>query len=254
MITTQLHPQSALIVAVASGKGGVGKTSLTLNIARALAKVGKRVLVFDADIGLANIDVQLGLAPGKDLSDLLQGRATLLEIIAKTDKGFDVVPGRSGGEDLPFITGVERQHMLRQVQDVATAYDLILLDVAAGVSDEVLTFAKFADRTLLVVTPDPSSITDAYAVIKLLKLRHNVTNCTALVNMATSDADAKRTYDKLKTAADKFLQIHLPLTGILVHDKAYTQAVRMQQLAVDASAHLKLGEQLHALAQAVLRH
>jgi flagellar biosynthesis protein FlhG len=251
-MTTQLETKRALIVAVASGKGGVGKTSLSLNISRALAKMGKRVLVFDADIGLANIDVQLGLAPGKDLSDVLQGKAMVKDVIAKTDKGFDVVPGRSGGEDLPFITGVERQQMLRQVQDVAENYDLILLDVAAGVSDEVLTFAKFADRTLLVVTPDPSSITDAYAVIKLLKLRHNVANCTALVNMATSETDGKNTYTKLKTAAEKFLQINLPLTGILVHDKAYTQAVRMQQLAIDTAAHLKLAEQLNIIAKAVL--
>lgn len=251
-MTTQLDTKNALIVAVASGKGGVGKTSMTLNIARALAKQGKRVLVFDADIGLANIDVQLGLAPGKDLSDVLQGKATVKDVIAKTDKGFDVVPGRSGGEDLPFITGVERQQMLRQVQDVAAAYDLILLDVAAGVSDEVLTFTKFADRTLLVVTPDPSSITDAYAVVKLMKLRHNVTNATVLVNMATSATDGKQTYEKLKNAADKFLQIQLPLTGILVHDKAYTQAVRMQQIAVDTAQHLKLGEQIHEIARAVL--
>lgn len=251
-MTTQLETNRALIVAVASGKGGVGKTSLTLNIARALSKAGKRVLVFDADIGLANIDVQLGLAPGKDLSDVLRGQANVKDVITRSNKGFDVVPGRSGGEDLPFITAVERQQMLRQVQEVAADYDLILLDVAAGVSDEVLTFAKFADRTLLVVTPDPSSITDAYAVVKLLKLRHNVTNCTVLVNQAGSETDGKDTYTKLKTAADRFLDIKLPLTGILVHDKAYTQAVRMQQLAVDTAAHLKLAEQLNTIARAVL--
>lgn len=251
-MTTQLDTKRALIVAVASGKGGVGKTSLTLNIARSLAKQGKKVLVFDADIGLANIDVQLGLAPGKDLSDVLQGRATIKDVIAKSDKGFDVIPGRSGGEDLPFITAVERQQMLRQVQEVAADYDLIMLDVAAGVSDEVLTFAKFADRTLLVVTPDPSSITDAYAVVKLLKLRHNVTNCTVLVNMAGSELDGKETYTKLKTAAEKFLDIKLPFTGVLVHDKAYTQAVRMQLLAVDTAAHLKLAEQLNTVAKAVI--
>lgn len=251
-MTTQLDTKRALIVAVASGKGGVGKTSLTLNIARTLAKQGKKVLVFDADIGLANIDVQLGLAPGKDLSDVLQGKATIKEVIARAEQGFDVVPGRSGGEDLPFITGVERQQMLRQVQEVAANYDLILLDVAAGVSDEVLTFAKFADRTLLVVTPDPSSITDAYAVVKLLKLRHNVTNCTVLVNMAGGETEGKATYTKLKTAAEKFLNIPLPLTGIIVYDKAYSQAVRLQQLAVDAAQHLKLGEQLNVIAKAVL--
>lgn len=247
-----LSPNRTPLIAVASGKGGVGKTSITLNLARALAKAGKRVLVFDADLGLANIDVQLGLTTEKDLSLVLRGEATLADVVTRTQAGFDVIAGRNGSEDLPFTTALDRRSILNDLRTLSSRYDLVLIDVAAGVNDEVLIFAKAADRTLLVVTPDPSSITDAYAVIKLLKLRHDTTNCDILINQSGTELDGKQTYARLATATEKFLGFKPPLKGVLPHDKQYAQAVRLQQLVLDAFPAAKASETLTTLAKSLL--
>lgn len=218
------------IIAIASGKGGAGKTSFTLNLCYQLAQKGKRVLVFDADIGLANIDVQLGISTMKDLSDVIQGFANLEDIIARSEKGFDIIPGRSGFEKQPFMTTLERRDILKRLRDLSGSYDFVFLDVAAGIDQEVLNFAKFADRAFLVVTPDPSSITDAYAVIKLLKTKHEKENCEIIVNQAGSLPEGKNTYAKLRMASEKFLQVNVPLLGIVPYDRQYSTAVKLQQL------------------------
>lgn len=253
---TQLDiaPQRAPIIAIASGKGGVGKTSFTLNLARILAKSGKRVLVFDADLGLANVDVQLGLAPEHDLGAVLRGEVTLTDIITPAvEMGFDVIPGRSGSENLPFTTSLERQNILRDVQDIAANYDVVLLDVAAGVGDEVLAFARTADRTLLVVTPDPSSITDAYAVIKLLKVRHNKANCELIINQAGNEVEGRQTYEKMRMAAERFLNLNVPLVGVVPYDRNYAHAVRTQTLLVDAFPNAAAATTLQKIAASVLK-
>ena len=225
---------SAPIIAIASGKGGAGKTSFTLNLAHTLTKLGKRVLVFDADIGLANVDVQLGLNVQQDLSDVVAGRCKIEDIITLSDKGFSIIPGRSGFERSPFMTPLERRDILRSVRNLSDRFDVIFLDVAAGIDQDVLAFTTFADRTLLVVTPDPSSITDAYAVIKLMKTRHEKENCEILINQASGATEGKNTYGKLQTAAQKFLNVHVPLVGIIPYDKQYGQAVKLQKLATIA--------------------
>ncbi|MBI1363336.1 MAG: AAA family ATPase [Proteobacteria bacterium] len=253
-MTTQLDlsANKGKLVAIASGKGGVGKTSLTLNIARTLSKLGKKVLVFDADLGLANVDVQLGVTPVSDLSHVIRGDKTLRDVITKTPAGFDIIAGRSGSEDLPFTTSLDRRNILRDLQDLTNIYDLVMLDVAAGVGDDVLAFAQFAQRTVLVVTPDPSSITDAYAVIKLLKVRHDTQNCEILVNQANGLTEGKKTYEKLKMASAKFLGIDLKLLDIMEYDRNYTMAVRLQQLVSDAFPHTKATEAMQGLARKVL--
>lgn len=223
--------RSTPIIAIASGKGGAGKTSFTLNLAYTLSKMGKRVLVFDADIGLANVDVQLGLNVSRDLGDVVAGNCTLEETITLSDKGFSIIPGRSGFERTPFMTPLERREILKEIRHVSEKFDLVLLDVAAGIDQDVLSFTTFADRTLLVTTPDPSSITDAYALIKLMKTRHEKENCEILINNASSITEGKNTFAKLQTASQKFLNVSVPLIGIVPNDKHYAQAVKMQTLA-----------------------
>ncbi|HAG52751.1 MAG TPA: cobyrinic acid a,c-diamide synthase [Alphaproteobacteria bacterium] len=243
-----LNTKRAKVIAIASGKGGVGKTSLTLNMSVTLAKQGKKVLILDADLGLGNVDVQLGVTPKKDLSHVIAGTARLQDAITPTPLGFDIIAGRSGSDTLPFLTNMERHNVVKELSSIAEKYDYIFLDIAAGVGDEILVFARFADYTALIATPDPSSITDAYAVIKLLKLRHDITNCKIIVNQAGSEVDALRTYEKLKIATERFLQIDTPLIGYVTNDTNYMQAVRMQKLVVDAFAHLNIARLIENVA------
>ncbi len=241
------------IIAIASGKGGVGKTSATLNMAQAAAKQGKKVLVFDADLGLANVDVQLGVNPARDLSEVLTGNAELEQVITRAPKaGFDFIAGRSGSDTLPFTTALDRRNILKQIEKVAANYDLVLLDIAAGVGDDVLSFANFADKTLLVITPDPSSITDSYAVIKLLKAKHYKNNCQVLINQANGDIEARNTYEKIRMAADKFLQIDIPLFGVIPHDKNYIMAVRKQTLLLESFPHMPIADTIRGLAKKLI--
>lgn len=241
------------IIAFASGKGGAGKTSSCLNFATLLAKQGLKVLVFDGDMGLGNVDVQLGLTPEKDMGHVIQGTAQLEEVITKSEKGFWVIPGRSGHEKLPFLTAIEQRDILKQLRNAAGAFDVVFLDVAAGVGKEMLTFTAFADRTILVTTPDPSSITDAYAVVKLLKLRYDKESCEILINNAGSDAEGKMTYQKMKVAAEKFLQVDLPLLGMVPHDRQYAAAVKMQKLVTQAFPSSDAATAMEKIARTMLK-
>jgi flagellar biosynthesis protein FlhG len=241
------------IIAFASGKGGVGKTGICLNTAAILAQKGHRILVFDGDLGLGNVDVQLGLAPEKDLSDVINGTATLPEIITKTEYGFNVIPGRSGSEKLPFLDALERRDMLNEIRNISSMYDAVFLDVAAGVNDEVLGFSNFADFTVLVVTPDPSSITDAYAVIKLLNNKYAKNSCEVLVNQSGGEIEGKKTYEKLHTAAETFLGIQIPLLGVIPEDRQYAVAVKMQEMALKVFPGCKAIQRLEKVALNLLK-
>ena len=250
-MTTQLNTTPP-IYAFASGKGGVGKTSSCLNTAAILAKQGKRVLVFDGDFGLANVDVQLGMTPQKDLSDVIAGYATLADIMVKSEKGFWILPGRSGASNLPFISTLQQKGLLDQLKDLAGSFDIIFIDVPAGLDETVLGLCKFADKTLLVTTPDPSSITDAYAIVKLLHQRYDVANCELLINQAGSVHEGKQTATKLTTAAKNFLGLDLKQIGQIPYDRNYANAVKMQQIVSITFPNAKATEALEELARNLL--
>lgn len=243
---------TAPIIAIASGKGGAGKTSFTLNFANMLSKKGKRVLIFDADIGLANLDVQLGISPGKDLSDVISGHCELQDIIVRSERGFYILPGRSGFEKVPFLSTLERRNIFNKLRDLSASFDYVLLDIAAGVDEEVLGFCSFADRTLMVITPDPSSITDAYAVIKLLKIHHDCENTEAIINQAGSIDEGQMTFEKIATAAERFLKVKVPLVGIVPYDRQYSAAVKRQQLTTVAFPSSPSSEAIEKIAAKIL--
>ncbi len=222
------------VIAFASGKGGAGKTSLCLNTATLLAKQGLKVLVFDGDYGLANIDVQLGITPRHDLGDVLKERCELKDTITKSDRGFYVIPGRSGAESTSFINTLQKRDILNKLRELSGAFDLVIVDVAAGVDDSVLGLTKFADRTILVTTPDPSSITDAYAVVKMQQVRYGQVNCGVLINQAGGQTEGQMTADKIQKAAKQFLNVDLPLYGVVPYDRQYSAAVKQQKLVVEA--------------------
>jgi flagellar biosynthesis protein FlhG len=220
---------SGRIIGIASGKGGVGKTWFAITLAHAVTRAGRRVLLFDADLGLANVDIQLGLTPKLDLGTVIAGRATLREVILRHPGGdFDVVPGRSGSGALSGIDPAALERMLAALRDAATGYDLVLLDLGAGLDRAVRRLAAFADTLLVLVTEEPTSLTDAYAVLKLHGADRPGGDAVVVVNQATNRASGERTYATLARACSSFLGRAPPLLGVVRRDERVRDAIRHQ--------------------------
>ena len=217
------------IIAVASGKGGVGKTWFSITLAHALAREGKKVLLFDGDLGLANVDVQLGLMPKRDLNDVIRGRLGLDKVIQPyEDGGFDIVAGRSGQASLSALP-TQRLSMLRdQLLEVADMYDVVIIDLGAGIDRTVRMLSAAATRTLLVVTDEPTSLTDAYAFIKLGNAAGMSRHVSIVANMATSTVEGERTYKTLFKACENFLRLRPPMAGMVRLDPRVKESIRNQ--------------------------
>jgi len=217
------------VIAVASGKGGVGKTNVTANLAVALARRGLRVCVLDADLGLANLDVVLGLTPAKSLLHVLRGEARLADVVVEGPAGIRVVPAASGFAELTRLEASQQLALLAEMETLEHELDVLLLDVGAGISSNVLWFASAAAETLVLLTPEPTALTDAYALVKLLATRHGRTDFQVLVNMAASAVDADAAYRRLARVAERFLGVRVEYAGWVPFDDAVPRAVRCQQ-------------------------
>jgi len=218
-------------IAIASGKGGVGKTWLAITLAHALARQGRRILLFDADLGLANVDVQLGLTPPHDLGAVVAGTASLSEAVLRhPDGGFDILAGRSGSGALSGLEPAALDLTLTALREAAASYDATLLDLGAGVERAVRRMAAFADRLLVVATEEPTSLTDAYAVLKLHAADRPDGDARIVVNQAASRASGERTYAALRRACISFLHRDAPLAGIVRRDDRVREAIRRQAL------------------------
>ena len=242
------------IIAIASGKGGVGKTWFSITLAHAMAKAGKKVLLFDGDLGLANIDVQLGLMPKRDLNDVIRGRLSIEKVIQPyEDGGFDIIAGRSGQASLSALPS-QRLTMLRdQLLDVADQYDIALLDLGAGVDRTVRMLSASATRTLLVTTDEPTSLTDAYAFIKLGSAVGMSKNVGLIVNQATSESEGEKTYKTLLKACENFLRLKPPLIGMVRHDKKVKDSIRHQSPILTRSPTSEAAEDVEQIAKIVIR-
>ncbi len=221
-------PPLGRTVAVASGKGGVGKTWFAITLSHALARRGRRVLLFDADLGLANVDIQLGLAPRHDLAAVASGRVTLLQAIERQPGGFDVLAGSSGSGTLSALdaSGVER--LLMALGAAAAGYDHVLLDLGAGLDRAVRRMSAWADTLLVVATEEPASLTDAYAALKLHAADRPGGDARLVVNQATSPAAAARTAATLERACSAFLGRAPALAGAVRRDPHVGDALRRQ--------------------------
>lgn len=224
------------LVAIASGKGGVGKTWLSATLSHLISRSGRRVLLFDGDIGLANVDVQLGITPARDLNTYMQGKAELKDCITQYDEGnFDVIAGRSGSGLLNNV-GLDRMRQFgRDLYKLAPSYDVVLLDLGAGVENHVRFLAGMASRLVMVITDEPTSLTDAYAFIKLCKREHPHVDIQVVVNQAGNKKEGEKTYGAISTACANFLRFTPPLAAVIRRDPKVKDAIRNQTSLITRS-------------------
>lgn len=242
------------IVAVASGKGGVGKTWFSITLSHALAKMGKRVLLFDGDLGLANVDVQLGLMPRRDLNDVIRGRLGMDKVTQRfEDGGFDIVAGRSGQASLSALPSQRLMLLRDQLLEVADKYDVVIIDLGAGVDRTVRMLSATATRTLLVATDEPTSLTDAYAFIKLGNAAGMSKNIGIVVNQAPSTLEGEKTYKTLLKACENFLRLSPPMIGMVRHDPRVKETIRHQTPLLTRSPNTDAAEDVEKIARIVMR-
>jgi flagellar biosynthesis protein FlhG len=223
--TGKLHSR---VIAVASGKGGVGKTNVTINLALSLARRGIRVAIFDADMGTANVDLVLGLQPRYHLHHVVTGQKTLMEILVEGPNGLLVIPGASGLPDLADLPEAQREVLLRTLLTLDGMVDLLLIDTSAGVGRSVVQFILAAGELLLVTTPEPTAITDAYALIKVLAGYDIPISINLVVNGEQRRGEGTVTGHKLTAVIEHFLGRHVELIGVIPYDKSVSEAVRGQ--------------------------
>lgn len=216
------------VVTVTSGKGGVGKSNFSLNFALALQRLGKKVLVFDADIGMANIDVLMGVSSSYNLYHLLKQEKTIWDIIQLGSEGLHFIAGGSGFRDLLELSNEQLNRFVDEISKLHGKYDVILFDTGAGLSKETEKFIIAAEETIVVTTPEPTSVTDAYALIKMVKAKEADVRFKLIVNRATDAREGKQTADKMSLVAQKFLHFDLPCLGFVADDSNVSRAVKRQ--------------------------
>ncbi|MCJ7615170.1 MAG: MinD/ParA family protein [Desulfobacterales bacterium] len=218
------------VIAITSGKGGVGKTNIVGNLGFALSQLGKKVLILDADLGLGNIDVLLGLAPKYNISHVIAGEKSISEIIIKGPGNMNILPASSGIQELTKLTKEQRIKILTELDALIDPIDILLIDTAAGISSNVMYFNVSAQEIVVVVTPEPTSITDAYALMKVLSLKYSERHFNLLVNLASSKQDAYEVYRQLNLVADRFLDISIEYSGCVLFDENVIKGVRRQKI------------------------
>ena len=217
------------VIAVTSGKGGVGKTNFTINLGLALSQRGKRVLVLDADLGMANVNVALGLPAHHNLFDVIIGKKTLRDIVVKGPAGLSVVPGGSGISELANIGEAQRNRLIEQFADLGDLADIVLVDTAAGLSRNVLAFAAAADSVIVITVPEPPAIADAYAIMKAVFRERPKADVHLVVNRIHRASEGRAVYDKLSLVVRRFLGNKLERLGAIDEDPLVSEAVRSQR-------------------------
>jgi flagellar biosynthesis protein FlhG len=216
-------------IAITSGKGGVGKTSISTNLALLLASAGQRVIVLDADLGLANVHIHLGLTPVDTIEHVIYGERSIQEVLVSGPNGIQLLAGASGIADVANLTEERETRLLEKLRELDQLADVMIVDTGAGVSRHVMTFLQSADETIVVVTPDPSSIADAYAAIKVLLAGHPGAKVSLIVNMARDLKEAEAVADKLRLVCRRFLKMEPDVLGYVPRDAGLEAAIRAQR-------------------------
>ena len=246
------EPESARIIAVTSGKGGVGKTNLTVNLAIALRMAGKRVIVIDADLGMANVDVILGTSSKYHLLHLLQNEITLQDVLLEGPYGVQYISGGSGIEEAADFSAAERRMLWQKLAYCGALADIILVDTGAGLGKNVLDFVLASDEVLLLTTPEPTALTDAYAVMKAYSRYTLQPNMQLVVNRVYEEAESKDVAAKLGSTSERFLHMPVDCLGYIFEDRNMMHAVRKQVPVVVSYPHTISAQCVQAIAKGLL--
>jgi flagellar biosynthesis protein FlhG len=240
------------VICVASGKGGVGKTNITVNLGLALSLQGQSVLLLDADLGLSNVDVVLGLNPLYNISHVLNQERTLEEVIITGPNGMRIIPASSGIKRMAELTPAENAGIVSAFSELNESLDVMLIDSSAGISDSVVTFSRAAHEVIVVVCDEPASITDAYALIKLLSQDYGVDRFHILANRVTTSREGQDLFAKLVKVTDRFLDVILNFFGAIPEDPQLRKAVQAQRAVVEAFPGSRSAEAFHRLATQII--
>lgn len=223
------HRDNVRVISITSGKGGVGKTNITVNLAYLLMKMKKRTLILDADMGLANIDVILGLTPKYNLFHVLNGEKSMKETLIQGPGGVMILPSASGIQEMSDLSKGQKLTLLDELRTVSGEMDFLLIDTAAGIAGNVMYFNMAANEIIVVATPEPTSLTDAYAIIKVLYQKHAKKTFRLLVNMVRDSREGREVYKRLNQATDRFLNLNIEYLGYIVRDENLSEAIKQQQ-------------------------
>lgn len=239
------------VIAVASGKGGVGKTNISINLACEMSLRGRSVMLLDADLGLANIDVLLGLKPQGNLEDVISGKQSLKEIICRGPLNVNIIPAASGVAHMADLSEAERAAIINAFSELDEPVDVLIVDLAAGISGNVTSFAKAVQELIVVVCDEPASMTDAYALIKVLATKHGVKHFRIIANRMPDDAAGFEVYQKIVDTATKFLNVGISYLGAVPEDDYLKRATRSQRAVVEIYPQSRCAIALKKIAEKV---
>lgn len=250
---TSSRKHATRVFSITSGKGGVGKTAVVANTAVLLARMGKRVLVLDADLGLANIDVVFGLAPCHNLNHFFSGDHELASILVDGPEGIKILPAGSGVQRFTRLDSRQKMRLLEALDSMHNNFDFVLIDTEAGISENVTYFNTAAQEILVVTTPEPTAITDAYALMKLLSYQYHEKHFNLIVNFINNEEEALDVYRKLTMVANRYLDISIDYMGSIPRDDQMIDAIRKQQVLVQLFPESKTSSAFEALARTIIQ-
>lgn len=246
---SSLHPVQ--VIAVTGGKGGVGKTSVSVNLSVALAQMGRRVALLDADLGLANVDIMLGLNSKHNLEDVLAGTHTLQEVMLIGPGGIRIIPASSGTQHMSQLSAMEHAGLIHAFSEISEQIDVLIIDTAAGISDSVVSFVRAAQEVLVVVCDEPSSITDSYALMKLLNRDYGLTRFRVVANMTRTPQEGQNLFNKLTLVTERFMDATLQFVGSVPFDDGMRKAIQRQRAVVEMTPRSKASLAFISLAEKV---
>ncbi len=239
---------SVQVVAVTSGKGGVGKTTVAVNLSLALASRGRRVVLLDGDLGLAGVDVAVGVIPRYTIADLMEGRCALSDVLVQGPGGVRIVPASAGVESMVNLSSTQHAGLIQAFNDIADSLDVLVIDTATGIGKSVISFARASQEVLLVVCDEPASIADAYALIRLLNRDYGINRFRVLANMVPEYQGGRSVFAKLAKITDQFLDVSLQYVGAIPYDECVRKSVQTQRAVYQSFPRSQIAKAFQSLA------